>query len=174
VRGEVVTEKIETENQDYIIAKLEDAIDAEHTAIECLRHISELVRNGRIKAMFASFAEEAQRNRNLLLKRLAALGQKDFVLEDKCHFCKLAAKSFSLFGAVNLGLELTRVCLDAYDALVEEYKQAEDRNEFRRLLKGKHKQRSFLKKERRFIENNSESNFIADFCIPHVAGKLLK
>ena len=157
-----------------IFESLKKAIDGEHSVSSCFKHISGLTKNGSIRSKFIDLARGSQRNKEALLKHLYSLGETDFVLEDKCHYCKLTPESFSLPGALSLGLEITGICADLYDGLSKLHSGSEDKDLFRRLLKEKNNQRRFLKKEKGFVEAKSDSNFIMDFCIPHVVGRLLK
>lgn len=169
-----MAEQIYKENQKGVSESLQQAIDVEQATSSCFRYISEMVKNGRIRNRFASFAEESEKNKEMLLQRLEALGYTDFVLEDKCRFCKLTPESFSLFGALNLGLEITDISSRIYNDLVSAYKASDDEVLFKRLLNEKKQLRSFLKKEKNFVEVKSQPDFIMNFCIPHIAGKLAK
>lgn len=168
------------ENQDIgnkgkLVENLQTAIDAEQTASSCFGYIASLIKNGRIRAKFYSFVESAKKNKALLTGCLNNAGVTDFVLVDKCKFCKLKPESFSLFGALNLGLEITNASIKVYNDLLGLKLPAQDKSIFKELLKEKTQQRSFLKKEKKFAQDDkAKAEFINRYCIPEVIAKLWK
>lgn len=152
---------------------LHGAIASEHVASFCFKYIASLTKNGRVRARFYTFAELAKNDKESLVGRLSNFGITDFVLEDKCELCKLKPESFSLAGALNLGLELTSASLKFYNELLNISERLEDKNLFRELIKEKNEQKNFLKKEKKFAHPDKvTSDFISSYCIPEVAAKL--
>ena len=152
---------------------LHSAIHAEHIASSCFGYIASLTKNGRVRAKFCTFAELAKNDKESLVGRLSNFGITNFILEDKCELCKLKPESFSLAGALNLGLELTSISLKFYNELLGASERLEDKNLFRELIKEKTEQKNFLKKEKRFVRPDKvTSDFISSYCIPEVAAKL--
>lgn len=106
---------------------------------------------------------------------LKRCGVSNFVLEHKCKFCKLKPESFSLLGALNLGLEVAGASIKFYNDLLDLSYSEEDKILFKRIKKDKIEQRNFLKKESRFVQDyKAKSDFITDYCIPEVISKLWK
>ena len=159
-------------NKNNLIKILESAIDVEHTTAFCFEYITSLIKNGRIKSKFYTFIEEAKRNKDYLIKKLKEIGVDNFLLEEKCKFCKLNPESFSLVGAFNLGLEITNISIKLYHNLLDLIKSKEEKDLFKKLIKVKIKQRDFLKKEKKFTEEKKAKDFINDYCIPQVISKL--
>lgn len=164
-----------TRNKDKLTEKLQGAIDTEYTMSTCCNYLASLIKNGRIRNKFRSFSDEAKTNKGLLLDRLDSLGVTNFVVEDKCKFCKINPESFSLIGAVNLGLEVVNTAIKFYKDLLDFGDDIEDKKLFNKLLREKNKQRNFLKKEKKFVrKDEGKFNFIDDYCIPVVISKLWK
>lgn len=163
------------ENKNRITENLQDAIDTEHTVSFCFEYIASLIKNGRVRNKFCSFSELAKRNKDTLMECLKRQGVNNFVLEHKCKFCKLRPESFSLVGALNLGLEVVGASIKFYNDLLDLSYSDEDKTLFKRLKKEKIEQRVFLKKESRFVqEKKSASDLITNYCIPEVISKLWK
>jgi|GEM_PF-1735454 len=159
------------EGQPYVFDKLWKVVDAEYTAASCFNYISGLIKNGRISVRFVDFAKKAEKNKKMFSALLGERGKKNVVFENTCELCKLTPQSFSLLGALNLGIELTRISEDLYARLSEEFLPMAYKDVFKRLSEEKHRQRNFLRKELRFVEATGGSDFIMDVCIPYVVGK---
>ena len=158
---------------DKLTENLHGAIASEHITSFCFGHIASLIKNGRVRAKFFTFAGLAKKDKESLLGRLSNFGITNFVLEDKCELCRLKPESFSLVGALNLGLELTSASLKFYNELLALTSRLEDKNLFRELIKEKTQQKDFLKKEKKFTRlDKATSDFISSYCIPEVAAKL--
>lgn len=162
-------------SKENLVEDLERAIDAENTTSICYKHLASLIKNGRIRNKFYSFSEAARLSKDFLTSRLGSLGKSDFVLEEKCTFCKINPESFSLEGAINLGLEITKAAADFYKRLLGLSRDEEYRKLFKKLLSEKSEQRNFLKKEKRFISSRGDKlDIIEDYCIPEVISSLWK
>lgn len=167
------------QNKEELIIRIKEylqaAIDAEHTASICFKYAASLIKNGKIKAKFLTFAESAEKNKELLLVKLRNLGVDNFVLEQKCKFCKLSPESFSLIGTLNLALELIAVSIKYYNNLIAQVESRQDKELFKKILKEKNKQRVLLKKEKRFAsDEKTKLDFIDTYCIPEIISKLWK
>lgn len=162
------------EDRNYLIEKLADAVDSEHTASLCFGRLSDLIKNYKVRSNFIKFCESSKKNKELLLKLLSKLDESDFKLEEKCSFCKLNPESFSLFGALNLGLELTNVSMQFYDDLIKKSSDPKNKKIFKQLLTEKSRQKNFLKKEIKFVEDKSNSQLIVNYCVSEVVSKLGK
>lgn len=162
-------------NKDRLIVELQYAIDAENAISICYNRLASLIKNGRIRNKFLVFSEEAKTDKELLNRYLESLGINNFALENKCTFCKVNAESFSLIGAINLGLKVTNAATKFYKRLLGLSNSSDDKKLFKKLQKEKNEQRVFLKKEREFsCKNEDKSNFIDNYCIPNVISMLWK
>ena len=161
--------------KDKLIEKIQDTIDAENTMSFCFSHLAGLVKNGRIRKQFYSLSGSAKANKDSLMRILEREEVKDFSLENRCKFCKIKTESFSLIGAINLGLEVTGAAIKFYKDLLELSSNLEDKRLFGKLLKEKTGQSNFLKKEKRFErEDRDKTNFIDYYCMPEVISKIWK
>lgn len=166
---------IDLKNKDKIIENLQNAIDAENTMSTCCGHLANLIKNGRIRKQFFSCSDTAKGNRDSLIELLKNLEVKDFGLQERCGFCKINPESFSLLGALNLGLEITDVVIKSYKELLERFFNSQEQGVFEKLLREKSKLRDFLKKEKGFIRiDKKEFNFIDYYCIQEIVSKLYK
>lgn len=155
--------------------ELQNAIDAENAMSICYNRLASLIKNGRIRNKFRAFSEEAKTDKELLIQSLKNLGVDNFVLDNKCTFCKINAESFSLIGAIELGLEAASAATKFYKRLLGLAKGPDDKKLFKKLQKEKNVQRVFLKKEKAFSSKKEDSpNFIENYCIPNVISMLWK
>ena len=155
------------------IEQLYNALDAENIISDCFKQLSALIKNGRIRNSFICFSEAAKNNQRLLKDRLSNLGARDFVSQDKCTFCKIKAESFSLSGALNLGLEADSAAIKFYKNLLAVSKSEEDKKLFNSLIKEKNQQQGFLKKEKKFLRKEEDRfSLIDSYCISEVIAKL--
>lgn len=163
------------ENKKEIIETMQNAVDAENMMHFCSSHLTSLIRNGRIKNKFSSFSESSKNNRDFLVKCLSDLGVDKYFPEEKCKFCNIKAESFSLLGAVNLGLEVTDAAIKTYKKLLELSETSDDKKKFKEILKEKDTEKASLKEEKKFISKEEcKENFIESYCIPEVVSKLWK
>lgn len=156
-----------------LIDRLKGAIDVESAMAFCYSHLGLLIKNGRIRRKFFLYAETSKEREKALLERLHKLGIKDFVLKEKCKFCKINPESFSLLGALNLGIDIVSVGIKFYKELVSLSDSLEDKKFFQRLLREKVKQRDFLRKERK-VTRPEKSSIIEYRCIPEIISRLWK
>lgn len=162
-------------SKQEFIEKLEIAIDAESTLSNCCNHLFLLMHDGKIRSEFKKFSDIAEDNIKILKDYLQNAGIEDFVLEKKCQYCKIKPESFSLEGAIKLGLEIIDICIKVYKELLKLSSETESKNLFESLIGEKTSQKNFLKKEREEIEDKKESQNIIDLhCIPTVASRLGK
>lgn len=158
-----------------IIGHLETAIDTESTLSNCYNHLFSLIDNGKIRSEFKKLSDVAADNIKILNDCLKDAGVADFVLENKCQYCKINPESFSLIGAINLGLEITDISVKIYKKIIELLPDAESKNLFKSLLKEKTNQHNFLKKESEFVDKDRELKSVIDLhCIPTIASRLGK
>lgn len=162
------------ENAKFITA-LENAIDAESTLSNCCAHLSSLIDNGRIRKEFTNFSEIARINVKVLSEYMQQKHLPPFVLENKCKYCKMKPESFSLAGAIGLGLEITQAIEALYKDLAKNSPDETSKALFDNLRRGKIQQRNFFKKEKTFIKEEEKlPTIINEYCIPEVAAKLWK
>jgi hypothetical protein len=155
------------------LEQLHDVLDAEYAISRCFGRLSALIKNGRIRNRFITFAEAARNNQRLLKERLAELGAEEEVEERACHLCKINPESFSLRGALNLGMELTNKAGVRYKELVSSAATEEDERLYGTLMKEKHGQHGFLKKEKKFVHKEEDDfSLIDSYCIDEVISKL--
>ncbi|UCC94556.1 MAG: hypothetical protein JSW40_07025 [Candidatus Omnitrophota bacterium] len=152
------------------VEKLKGVINAENTLSSCCERLSHLIKNGRIKDQFRMLSATAQLNEKLLIGRLSHLGVDTFMVGEKCKSCRVNPDSFSLLGAINLGIEITGIAIKFYRDLYAMSTQ-EEKKLFTKLLKEKIQQRDALKKERRFDHKNKE-NFIDQYCFSQIIPRL--
>jgi rubrerythrin len=162
-------------NRDKLVERLQSAIDAENTTFACCRRLASIIKNGRIRNRFYSFAESARADDKLLRGQLNKLGINNFDLEERCRFCKIDPEGFSLSGAINLGLEVTRVAIISYRDLCKLSDTQKDKRLFKRLLEEKTRQNVFLKKEKGFVRKQDKNlSCIDNYCIPEIISRLSK
>lgn len=154
------------------IGKLKGAINTEQTMGFCYMHLASLIKNGRIKNTLSSYSDVARHNESLLVERLQREGDTTFVSQHHCDPCQANVESFSVSGAINLGLEITDIAIKFYKDLLE-LSKPEDRKLFKELWKEKCSQKEFLKKEKKF-GHKDVMNFTQNYCIPEVISKLWK
>ena len=161
--------------QNKLIEKIEQSIDAENTLSHFYQHIASLTKNGKIRKRFRAFAESAKQNKEILSLHLEELGVRDFELENRCSFCQINPDSFSLNGALNLELEITRAATLFYKDLSNGSFNPDEKMLFRRLMREKKDQVAFIKKEKRLhekdIEDHNSNN--KDLTVPDIFSKLL-
>ena len=168
-------EKIIYKHNVTLKEKLQSAIDIERISAKCCCHLSSLIKNGKIRSKFFVMSEVAKVNEALLCDYLRQLGITHFISEERCKYCKINPESFSLLGAINLGLEITEAAITHYKDLVTLVACSEDKKIFKKLLKEKDEQRDFLKKERKFVHEKEDKNqfdCIMNYCIPKVISKI--
>ncbi|MFA5008006.1 MAG: hypothetical protein WC546_02175 [Candidatus Omnitrophota bacterium] len=162
-------------SKQEFIEKLESAIDAENTLSNCCKHLFSLMHDGKIRSEFKKFSDIAEDNIKILTDYLKAAGIENFVLEQKCQYCKINPESFSLEGAIKLGLEIIDISIKLYKKLFELSSGEESKNLFESLIKEKTNQKNFLKKESEVIESGKEDRSLMDLhCIAAVASRLGK
>ncbi|MDD4182648.1 MAG: hypothetical protein PHT53_02365 [Candidatus Omnitrophica bacterium] len=165
----------QSDSSQEFIEKLQNAIDAESTLSNCCRHLFSLMRDGKIRSEFKKFSDIAEDNIKILQDYLKNAGIDDFVLEKKCQYCKINPESFSLEGAVKLGLEIIDICIKVYKKLLTLSRAEESKNLFESLIGEKTNQKNFLIKESKAIENQKEGQSMIDLhCIPAIASRLGK
>jgi len=158
-------------NKEDLIKILESVIDIEHTTFVCFNYIASLLKNGRIRTRFYNLAKDAQKNKEYLINKLKEIGVTEFVLEEKCKFCRLKPESFSLLGAFNLGIEINKVAIKLYDTLLDLNKDNKEKILLKRIIKIKNNQIDFLKKEKMFSEQKEAEDIISNYCIPKIISK---
>lgn len=162
-------------SEQEFIEKLQNSIDAESTLSNCCNHLFSLMHDGKIRSEFKKFSDIAENNIKILRDYLKSAGCEDFVLEQKCQYCKINPESFSLEGAIKLGLEIIDACLKLYKKLLELSSDTESKNLFKSLIKEKNNQKNLLKKESKTIEGGKEDQNVMDFhCIAAIASRLGK
>jgi hypothetical protein len=161
--------------ESLLIEKLQMASEAERVIAKCCGHLANLIKNGRVRNKFFSISEVARTNEKLLRNRLREFGENHFIPEERCKYCKVEPESFSLFGALNLGVEITSTVMAHYKNLVALAMTSKDKKVFKELLREKSGQKHFLKKELRFINEKEEKNqldCIGNYCIPKIISKI--
>lgn len=153
--------------------KLESAAEAEATLSACYGRIAELIKNGRVKMQFNRFSQEAAESRELLCNLLSDSGLFEIKPESICRACKLRPESFSLTGALELGLKTTRVAAKFYKELLAKRGSQKDSKLFKGLLKNLKKRKAFLKQERKFGHADKDS-LLTTCCAPKLLNKLWK
>jgi ferritin-like protein len=158
---------------ERIVEMMRQAADVEHVGSLCFGYLATLLKNGTVKEIFQTFSANSEANKELLLSRLKDLGIDDFQLKHTCKYCQLSAESFSLLGAVNLGLEISEVAIKAYKALEQGCDTQNDAELFKSLLKEKLEQKHLLQKERQFDHHDEDVFMLIDtHCISEVISKL--
>lgn len=159
--------------QDNLIEILRHAVDAENMLHFCCSHIASLINNGRVRKEFSSLSRGAKENKEFLIGKLRALGIENFLPADKCRFCEVKAESFSLWGAINLSLEVINAQIKLYKDLVKSADNKDDREKFKVVLERKKAQREFLINEKKFCSKpTGKPSFIDSYCIPEVVSQL--
>ena len=158
-------------NKEDLIKILESTIDIEYTTFVCFNYITSLIKNGRVRTRFYNFSKEAKKNKEYLINKLKEIGVNNFILEEKCKFCKLKPESFSLVGAFNLGIEINKVAIKLYNNLLGLTQDNKDKILLKRIIDIKNKQIDFLKKEKIFSEQKEVEDIINNYCIPKIIFK---
>lgn len=164
-----------TKNSKRLIEVFECTIDVERTMARCCEHLAQIIKNGQIRNKFSEMSKIARENERLLYSYLGQLGITLEAIEEHCKFCKLDPESFSLVGALNLGLEITGTAMRCYKDLAALPQVSSDKKFFKKLLKEKTGQNSFLKKEQRFIQEKQDKeqlDCIGNYCIPKIISKV--
>ena len=152
---------------------LQNTVDAESMMHFCCSHLAHLIKNGRIKNKFCSFSQTAETNKELLVERIISLGISNFLPENKCRFCNVKSESFSLLGALNLGLEVASVAIKLYKDLLNLTDNLDDKKLYKEILNEKSIQLAFLKKEKRFVSKGElKLNLIGSYCLPEIVSRL--
>jgi len=153
--------------------KLQGAIEAEATMAVCYGRVAELIKNRKVRSQFYRFSKEAEENKELLCSRLNKLGLPEAECKNACRFCKLRPESFSLIGAVEMGLETTKLAAKFYKELSAKCDSPHDKGLFNVLFKDHLRRQVALKREKKFGHSDEESPF-ATHCIPKILPKLWK
>lgn len=167
-----------TEDKNKLANLLYSTIDAEHLISRCYSHLMFLVKNGRIRNQFQKYVKIAEGNKTLLGNYLKKIGVTYYCEREECKFCKVEPDSFSLIGAINLGLEITSIVIKLHKELLSLIKDKEDKKIFSKLLERKIEQRRFLRKEKKVAQDKEDkAQFLSlfdSYCIPKVVSKLKK
>jgi rubrerythrin len=161
-------------NNDRLIEAFECTIDVERTMIRCCEHLAAVIKNGQIRNKFFEMSKIAKENERLLYKYLSERGVTPEAIEEHCEFCKLDPESFSLSGALALGLEITGAAIRCYKDLIALPEVSSDKQLFKKMLKEKTEQNNFLKKEQKFIDEKEDKEHlgcIGNYCIPKIISK---
>ena len=159
---------VTTTYKEYV----QGALDAECLSRKCFGYCISLIRNARVKEYFQSFQDVAEYNFHCLTKYLSRVGQSDAESRQPyCVQCKLTPEDFSLYGAIELGIELTTASIQLYKRLLDKSENARDKEIFKDMLKEKIKQRNFLRHEQEF-DHERKRSIIDDYCIPEILARL--
>jgi rubrerythrin len=162
-------------NDTERIEMLNNVIDAESTLANCCAHLSFLIHNGKIRQKFNQLANIARENIKTLHDYMRSEQMPPAMLENRCKYCKMKPESFSLEGAVSLGLELVSVCEALYKNLAKLATDRHSKTLFEELRKDKAAEKNFLKSEKKFIKEEKPSScIINEYCIPEIASKFWK
>ncbi|MDD5194394.1 MAG: hypothetical protein PHQ96_01800 [Candidatus Omnitrophica bacterium] len=170
-----MAESIEEKNKEHFTYVLECTIETEHMIAKCCKRLSELIKNGKVRGKFLAISQASEVNEATLRQHLIQSGRPEYVLEERCKFCKIDPESFSLVGAINFGLEIINAAISCYKDLTASVQLADDKKLFNSLLKEKNEQRDFLKKEQKFAvekEDKSQLDCIGNYCIPKIISKI--
>lgn len=143
-------------NNERLMQDLREILNAEDTMYSCCARIASLIKNGRARNTFNSLAESARTNKEFLKGCLYDLGEEFSAQEDGCKIYAQDAESFSLLGALNLGLEIASKGKGLYADLVKLSEDRKDRMVFRQSLLEKQKERASLQKEKNFLSRKEE------------------
>jgi hypothetical protein len=158
---------------EALVHTIEEATGAEHIMSVCYSRIAALVKNGRVRAKLESFAAMAQANEDELIERFKCCVADKYLIEKKCKFCTVEPESFSLHGAINLGVEILETSIHLYRELAKKCEPEEDSELFKGLLEEKIKQKDFLMKEKKYTRVDQDTlDFVDTYCLPEVISKL--
>jgi len=155
--------KIKPIDKSKLEEKLRCTMDIEAAISVCYSCIAGLIKNGRIRAQFKLFSNEANEDNKLLRRRLKTLEAHELNVESACKVYRLNPESFSLFGALRLCLEVTNAAMKFYKELLKITDDSEDKKLFAKLLK----------KEKKF-SHREENSCIDNYCIPELMSRFLK
>lgn len=167
--------QLRTKYKDTVITKIDGLIDTEYAISRCFEHLASLIHNGRAKKKFIAYADTAKKNKEIFLSVFKGMGASDCLTQEKCSLCKVDPASFSLSGALNLGMEMSDVAIRYYQDLVSLCASDVDKKEFKRMLKEKTSQKEVLKKERAFERSAENSSGTTEaFQMPDIVSRLYK
>lgn len=153
--------------------KLQDAVDAENMMQFCCEHLARVVQNGPARCKFTEFSEVAHANKQLLAKHADRLQLTRSSPAHTCKYCTMAPESFSLYGALNLSLEVSKLLVRLYRDLALFSDDPGDSTIYKEIAQERSAQRDFLKSEKKYADKgNEEQSFIDSFCLPDIVSRL--
>ncbi|MDD2751839.1 MAG: hypothetical protein PHN59_01745 [Candidatus Omnitrophica bacterium] len=161
------------ENKEKLIETLQSAVDTENTLHFCYSYLVSLIHNSGARQNFTLLSQSAKLNQEFLINLLKGLEVEEFLPEHKCKFCNIKAESFSLQGAISLGIEILDLQIKLYRDLALMDINAHEKARLRAILEDKINHREILKKESKFaVKEDEKLNFIESYCIPGIIAKL--
>jgi rubrerythrin len=158
-----------------ITCDFEHLLDIEQTSSSCFEYLASLMHNSRVRNEFFSFAEKAKENKNELSRWLSELGSSEAAVQSKCQFCKVRPESFSISGALDLGIQLAGAAVKHYEKLFKISDAFRESDFWNRALEEKEEELDFLRAEKNFNTNKEvSSDFISKNCIVNIISKLYK
>ncbi|PIQ89680.1 MAG: hypothetical protein COV72_01840 [Candidatus Omnitrophica bacterium CG11_big_fil_rev_8_21_14_0_20_42_13] len=154
--------------------KLCSAIEAEATMAVCYGRIAELIKNNKARLKFNRLSRESAKSKELLCGRLSGFGTAKEECGLLCEVCKLRPESFSLIGALQVGLETTKSAAKFYNELSARCDDKQDKKLFKELFKKQQARMMLLKREKRFGHEDEADSLAIDCCLPEALSKLWK
>ena len=161
---------------NLLVKELENAVCAENTSFICYKHLATLIKNGRIQNKLQNFSKKANENIRFLTADIKSIDVNYSVPKSNCKFCSTSLDNFSATGAINVGLELTKLTTKFYKGLLALTNDPVGKKKIEKVLKEKSEQKKFLEKEKQFIHKDvkSDSDFADQHCVREIASGFWK
>lgn len=165
------------ENSSGIGTIIEQIVDAQHVMGYCSTHLTGLIKNGKVKNRFSQMSRAAIAHRDILERFCSSFGLSCRPPQKACKFCDVKPESFSLIGALNIGVEVSTYLFERYRALASLVEDPGDRKIFREMAAELGKQRTYLKAEQKFAvgkQEEDEPTYMESSCMPQIISRLCK
>jgi hypothetical protein len=171
----VETNKSAVENKRGVRDVIRKIVDAQHVMGYCSVHLTTIIKNGKVRNRFAQMSSAVDIHRDILEKFCQLNGYSCTAPETACRYCGVKPESFSLIGALNIGVEVTTYLLDQYRKLESLVADPGDRKIFREIGGELSRQRNYLKAEQKYVvkkEQETEPTFMDSHCMPEILSRL--
>ncbi len=154
-----------------IIRDIATVLEAENFFSTCFGHLEVLIKNGTIQSTIRFYREQSLKNAQFLRKYLNTFAGERTPEKSTCSQCKVLPESFSLEGALNLGLEIIDVAITHYRSIIKKIPASPEKETLERYLSEKLEQKKFFKREKQFDHIHS-AGVVDSFCVPYLLSRL--
>lgn len=135
---------------------LAGALCAEEARARLSDYLAGMIGNGRVRANFRAFSKEAISAQQELIDSHKGLFPCPREGNDFCKACRANPESFSLAGALQYGVELSREGIACYKRLSRGARHTDTKKRLGRLLAQQKRYQKFLTREQRFDRSENE------------------